>query len=65
VEAPILILPNWENDFHVLMDASNLVIGAMLAQNLDNKCDQPITYASKLSCSIERNYMMTKKGHLP
>jgi len=38
-EAPILIAPNWEKNFHVHMDTSNLAIGAMLAQNLDGKCD--------------------------
>jgi len=38
-EVPILIAPNWEKEFHVHMDASNLVVGAMLAQNLDSKCD--------------------------
>jgi hypothetical protein len=39
VEAPILIAANWEKEFHVHMDASNLVIRAMLAQHLDGKCD--------------------------
>jgi hypothetical protein len=39
VEAPILSAPNWEKEFHVHMDAPNLVIGAMLAQNLNGKCD--------------------------
>ncbi len=31
VEAQILIVPNWEKEFIVHMDASNLVVGAMLA----------------------------------
>jgi len=35
----ILIAPKWEKEFHVQMDASNLAMGAMLAQNLDGKCD--------------------------
>jgi hypothetical protein len=39
MEVPILIAPNWEKEFHVHTDASNLVIGAMLAQNLDGMCD--------------------------
>ncbi len=39
MEAPILIVPNLEKKFHVHMDAFNLAIGAMLAQNLDGKCD--------------------------
>lgn len=39
VEAPIINAPNWEKELHVHMDASKLVIGAMLAQNLNGKCD--------------------------
>jgi hypothetical protein len=35
----ILIAPKLEKEFHVQMDASNLAMGAMLAQNLDSKCD--------------------------
>lgn len=32
----------------------------MLVQNLGNKCDQPITYASHLLNNVERNYTTTK-----
>jgi hypothetical protein len=39
VDALILIAPNWERKFYVHMNASNLVVGVMLAQNLDDKCD--------------------------
>ncbi len=39
VEALILIAPNWERKFYVHKDASNLVVGVMLAQNLDGKCN--------------------------
>jgi hypothetical protein len=31
MEAPILILPNWQMEFHVHTDASLLAVGAMLA----------------------------------
>jgi hypothetical protein len=30
------------------MDASNLAIWAILAQNINDKCNEPITYASHL-----------------
>jgi len=56
VEAPILIAPNWEKKFHVHTNAFNMVIGAMLAQNLNGKCDQPTAYASQLLSSMEQNY---------
>jgi hypothetical protein len=39
MEVPILIAPNWEKEFHVHTDVSNLAIRAMLAQNMDDKCD--------------------------
>jgi hypothetical protein len=31
MDAPILMLPNWQMEFHVHMDASLLVVGAMFA----------------------------------
>jgi hypothetical protein len=33
MEAPILIPPNWQLEFHVHIYASLLEVGAMLAQN--------------------------------
>jgi hypothetical protein len=64
VEAPILIAPNWETEFHIHVDASNLAVGAMLAQNLDDKCDQLITYVLWLLSSIEKNETITKQKTL-
>jgi hypothetical protein len=37
VQAFILINPNWELEFHVHMDASQLVVGAILTQNPTGK----------------------------
>ncbi len=48
MEAPILIPPNWQLEFHVHIDASLLAIRAMLAQNPTSKYDQPIIYAFRL-----------------
>jgi hypothetical protein len=36
----------------------------MLAQNLDGKCNQPITYALRLLNSIKQNYTITKQETL-
>jgi hypothetical protein len=33
IQAPILINPKWELEFHVHIDASQLAVGAILAQN--------------------------------
>jgi hypothetical protein len=48
MEAPIIIPPNWQLEFHVHTNALLLAIGAMLAKNPTNKYDQPIVYASRL-----------------
>jgi hypothetical protein len=45
MEAPILIPPNWQLEFHVHTNASMSVVGAIMAQNPIGKYDQPIVYA--------------------
>jgi hypothetical protein len=44
----ILIPLKWEMEFHLHTYASLLVVGAILAQNITRKSDQPVVYASKL-----------------
>ncbi len=51
-------------EFHVHIDASNLIIGTVLAQNPIKKCDQPIAYASKLLNNAKKNYTITKRETL-
>ncbi len=60
METPILILPNWQMEFHVHTDASLLVVGVMLAQNPTNKYDQLIVYASRLFNKAKQNYTTIK-----
>jgi hypothetical protein len=48
MEAPIMIPPNWQLEFHVQTNASLLIVCAMLAQNPIGRYDQLIVYASKL-----------------
>jgi hypothetical protein len=42
----VFIVPNWIKEFHVHIDASNYVIGTMLAQNPNDTIDKPISYAN-------------------
>jgi len=50
-------------EFHVHTDASLLVVGAMLFQNVTWKNDQLIMYASRVLNRIEHNYnTIAKKG---
>jgi hypothetical protein len=59
MEAQILMPPNRQLEFHVHIDASLLVVGAMLAQNPTGKYDQPIVYVSKLFNKAKQNYTTT------
>jgi hypothetical protein len=56
MEAPILIPPNWQLEFHVHTYAFLLALGAMLAQNPTNMYDQPIVYSSRLLNKTKKNY---------
>ena len=61
---PILITPNWTMEFHVHYDASNIAIGAVLAQNIHGDRNSPIYYASKLLNNADKNYSTTKREAL-
>jgi hypothetical protein len=47
-------------EFHVHIDALNLVVEAMLAQNPTRKCDQLIIYIFRLSNNVKKNYTTTE-----
>jgi len=57
MEAPILIPPNWQLKFHVHIDASLLVVGAMLVHNPIGKYDQLIIYASRFQNKAKFKYI--------
>jgi hypothetical protein len=59
-----LVTPNWIMEFHVHCDASNIAIGAILAQNIHGDRDSPIHYASRLLNNAEKNYSTTKREAL-
>jgi hypothetical protein len=64
LDAPILIAPKWDKEFHIHTNASNLAIKAMLAQNPTRKCDQPIAYAYRLLNNVKKNYTTIEKEAL-
>jgi hypothetical protein len=57
---PILIVPNWNVEFHVHINASNFVLGVTLGKNPNNTIDKPIYNASRLMKNAKRNYSTTK-----
>jgi hypothetical protein len=60
VEAPILRFPDWSKKFHVHVDASNVVVGSVLAQPYDDLIDHPNAYASRKLNKEEINYSTTE-----
>jgi hypothetical protein len=64
IETQILILLNWDVEFQVHIDASLLVVGTLLAQNIIGKSDQLIVYVFKLLNNVKQNYNTTKRETL-
>ncbi len=56
--APVLIFPNYQQEFILCTDASDIGIGGILIQERNGR-PQPIAYASRLCTSAEKNYSNT------
>jgi len=56
MNAPILAYPDFEKNFKITTDASNVAIGGVLSQS-----DRPIAYYSRTLNSAERNYSTIEK----
>lgn len=56
----LLTYPNYDKPFILTTDASNVAIGAVLAQ-LDNGIERPIAYLSRTLSRAEENYSATAK----
>ena len=64
ITAPVLISPNWDREFQVYVDASNVAIGSVLSQKDDRNFDHPIYFASRQLIATERNYTTTEREAL-
>nr|GEU64744.1 reverse transcriptase domain-containing protein [Tanacetum cinerariifolium] len=62
-QAPILIVPDWDQPFELMCDASDFAVGAVLGQRIE-KHFRPIHYASKMMTEAETNYTTTEKEML-
>jgi hypothetical protein len=55
-----LIFPNWENQFHVYVDASSISLGVILAQPGNGAIDHSIYFARRNLSRVEHKYTMTE-----
>ena len=60
ISAPIVQPPDWNLPFEIMCDASDYVVGVVLAQRVDKKLNI-IQYASKTLDNAQRNYATTEK----
>nr|GEX32402.1 reverse transcriptase domain-containing protein [Tanacetum cinerariifolium] len=63
IEAPILVVLDWNLLFELMCDASDFAIGAVLGQR-KTKHFQPIHYASKMMTEAQIHYTTTEKEML-
>ena len=59
--APVLAYPDWSRPFLLQTDASDVALGAVLAQVNDDGVEQPVAYASRTLSAPERNYSATDR----
>ena len=60
---PIMLTPDWNNDFEIMCDASDYEKGAVLGQRTE-KIFKTIYYASKTFNEAQENYSTTEKEML-
>ena len=63
VSAPVMHAPDWNKPFELMCDASDLAIGAVLGQRIDNQ-PRVIYYASRTLNGPQLNYTTTEKEFL-
>jgi hypothetical protein len=62
--APVVQPPDWEKEFHVFVDASDIAIGSVLMQMYEKNWFRPVYYASRRLSKAERNYLTTEREAL-
>lgn len=57
VTTPILVFLDWNNEFHVHVDASCIVLGVVLTQPGAGDINHSISFASRNLSKAEKNYL--------
>ena len=63
VSTPIMLTPDWSNEFEIMCDASDYAMGVVLGQRTD-KIFKAIYYANKNFNEAQENYSTTEKEML-
>ena len=63
VSTPIMLTPDWNNEFEIMCDASDYAMGAKLGQRTE-KIFKAIYYANKTFNEAQENYSTTEKEML-
>ena len=61
---PILLLLDWNKEFHVHIDASSVALGVVLVQPGEGDLDYPIVFASRKLSFVEKNYKTIEREGL-
>ena len=61
INSPVLITPDFEKQFKLAVDASDVGIGAVLYQETDDNVEKPISYFSKKLDKHQKNYSTIEK----
>jgi hypothetical protein len=64
VRTPILVFLDWENTFHVHVDASTIKLGEILVQSGAGELNHPIDFARRNLSESEENYDTTEREGL-
>ena len=64
VKAPVLSPPDWNKEFHVIIDASGWCLGAILWQHGEEKQEHPVYYANRQMSPVEKKYTTTEREAL-
>jgi hypothetical protein len=56
--------PDWEREFHVFVDTSDIAIGIVLMQKYEKNWFRPMYYASRRLSKAEKNYSTTEREAL-
>lgn len=60
VTVPLIVLPNWNKEFRVHLDASCIALGAMLTQPGTSVIGHPIAFVRRKLSQGEKNYSTTE-----